>query len=382
MRNVALPEKIEEPVEQMILARLKMQQLVAKMKPIGSQINIDALQEVELGIAVTGEVISPKKYYEQTGDFYYRGRDAEGNAIPVPIQELTNSGFVAQMQGLIQLYEYHYKVLKDELGEDPNLITQAVQPRVTSENVQASQQQADFATDYIYNAYKYLMEDIARCVSSLLNDSVRFGASAYRHLLQEGDIDNRLFSTKIRLLPDSFEIQAFDAFLAQSLAANPELAMYIDAFKLKRIAREDVKLAELMYNNAMKKMRRTIAQQKQQDYENNSQLQAQTAQQNAASAAQLQQQKLDTEKQLAEYKALQDMKVEIVRGSFSVAAKGAEAQMPPWLMPIISQLVPNLTIPIAAENQLYQQQTQQAIQQPDQQQETPEMEQQEQMQPQ
>jgi hypothetical protein len=158
--------------------------------------------------------------------------------------------------------------------------------------------------------------------------------------------------------------------------------MYIDAFKLKRIAREDVKLAELMYNNAMKKMRRTIAQQKQQDYENNSQLQAQTAQQNAASAAQLQQQKLDTEKQLAEYKALQDMKVEIVRGSFAVAAKGAEAQMPSWLMPIISQLVPNLTIPIAAENQLYQQQIQQAVQQPNQQQETPEMEQQEQMQPQ
>ena len=44
MRNLAIPEKIEEPVEQMILARLKIQQLVAKMKPAGAAINVDAMQ--------------------------------------------------------------------------------------------------------------------------------------------------------------------------------------------------------------------------------------------------------------------------------------------------------------------------------------------------
>lgn len=355
MRNVALPEKIEEPVEQMILARLKIQQLVAKMKPIGSMINIDAMQEVNLGLSVTGEVISPKKYYEQTGDFYYRGRDAEGNPIPVPIQELQNSGFVAQLTGLIQLYEYHYKVLKDELGEDPALITQAVQPRVTSENVSVAQQQADFATDYMYDAYKYLLEDVAKCVACLLNNSVRLGAQAYRHIMQQEDVADRQFNTKFKLLPDAVEIQKFEGFLNQQLAANPELGQYLDSFKIIRIAKEDVKLAEVYYKNSMKKMLRTQQQQKQQDFQNNAQLQSQTAEQNAQREAQLLDAKLDHEKQLAEYKALQDMKVEIVRGSFVVAAKGPEAQMPPWLMPIIQQLVPNLVIPIASENKQMQQ---------------------------
>lgn len=379
MRNVALPEKIEEPVEQMILARLKMQQLVAKMKPIGSQINIDAMQEVELGLAVTGEVISPKKYYEQTGDFYYRGRDAEGNPIPVPIQELTNSGFVPQMQGLIQLYEYHYKVLKDELGEDPNLITQAVQPRVTSENVQASQQQADFATDYMYNAYKYLIEDVARCVSSLLNDSVRFGAKVYRHVIGEEDVNNRTFSTKIRLLPDQFEIQSFDGFLNQSLAANPELAMYLDAFKLKRIAREDVKLAELMYNNAMKKMRRTIEQQKQKDIENNAQMQQQSAQQKAQSDMALlqQQQQLEAAKIAEQSKS---KKEEIFLSGYMELLK-AGVPITNEVRQVMNQLVPSITIPLAQANQqMMQDMMGQAQQQQHEAQESPEMEAQEQQQ--
>ena len=44
-RNVAVPEKIEEPIEQMILSRLKIQQLVAKMVPAGAAIDVDAMQE-------------------------------------------------------------------------------------------------------------------------------------------------------------------------------------------------------------------------------------------------------------------------------------------------------------------------------------------------
>lgn len=352
MRNVALPEKIEEPVEQMILARLKIQQLVAKMKPFGSAINIDAMQEVNLGISVTGEVITPKKYYDQTGDFYYRGRDAEGNPIPVPIQELQNSGFVAQLQGLIQLYEYHYKVLKDELGEDPALITQAVQPRVTSENVQASQQQADFATDYMYNAYKYLLQDIAKCVACLLNNSVRLGAKAYRHIMQEQDVDDRIFSTKFKLLPDAFEIQKFEGFINNQLAANPELGQYIDSFKLIRIAKEDIKLAEVYYRNSMKKMLRMQQQQRQQDYENNAQLQQQSAQLKSQSDQQLQDSKIAAEKDVIAFKAQEDMKLKIVEGAFLLASKSENPQMPSWLMPILNQIIPGITIPLAQQNKM------------------------------
>jgi hypothetical protein len=387
MRNIALPEKIQAPVKQMMVIYMKMQQVVATMIPPGAAINMDALQEVELGLAADGESsINVQKLYEQTGRLYYRSRDAEGNPIPLPITELQNAGFMGAMQGLIQQYDFQYRVLKDQLGEDPNLITSAVQPRVTSENVQASQQASAYATDYMYDAVANVLEQTAKKIACLLNNSVRFGSSAYRHIMNEDDVKDRQFSTKFQLLPDTFELQRMEAFMNQSLAANPALIQYLDPMKLMRIAKENVKLAELYLRNSMKRMIRSEAEKAQQQSEQNAQVQAQAAQMKAQGDLQLQTQKLQMEKEMAEYKALQDMKVEIVRGSFVVAAKGAEAQMPTWLMPIITQLVPNITIPIGLENQQMTQgiQQQQEMQEPAQagSQGSPEMEQQEQMQPQ
>lgn len=355
MRNVALPEKIEEPVEQMILARLRIQQLVANMIPVGAAINWDAMQELDLGLAADGKTpIDPQKLYQQSGLLYYRGRDAEGNPIPVPIQELANAGFTAQLDGLIKLYSYHYQVLKDELGEDPNLIAAAVQPRVTSDNVLASQQQAEYATEYMYNAYKSIMEETAKKVACLLNNSVLLGGTAYRHIMQEGDVKNRHFSTKFQLLPNTQEIQQFQALLNQQIAANPEFGMHIDSFRLMRIAKENIKLAELLYRNAMKRMIRTQQEQKQQDVQNNAQLQQQSAMQAAQAQQKMQDDKLDHEKQLAEFQALQNIKVELIRGGFAYAAKaGSEgAPMPTWLSTVINQVVPNITLGIGQETKM------------------------------
>lgn len=351
MRNVAIPEKVEEPVKQMILARLRIMQTVALMIPYGAAINWDAMQELDLGLAADGKTpIDAQKLYQQTGLLYFRGRDAEGNPIPLPIQELQNAGFINQVNGLIQLYQYHSGVLKDELGEDPNLMTAAVQPRVTSDNVAASQQQAAFATDYIYDAYANVMEQTAKKVACLLNNSVRFGAKAYRHLMNEGDVKDRHFSTKFRLLPDQFELQEFMAQLNQQIAANPEFGLYIDSFKLKRVAKENIKLAELYYRNSMKRMRRSLEQQKQQDVENNAMAQQQSAQLAAEASRSEQADKLNVDKQLAEYQALQEIKKQIVVGAFAIAAKAENPQMPPWLTPILNQIMPNLIIPIEQEN--------------------------------
>jgi hypothetical protein len=257
LTNMAIPEKIEEPSDQMILARLKMQQLVAKMRPTGALINWDALQSIDYGLGDANKTIDVMKLYDQTGSLYYRGKDDEGNQIPVPVTELANSGFLPQMQGLIQLYQFHYSVLKDALGEDPNLSAQAATPRVTTGNIETAQQVAANATDYMYDAYVECMKQTARKISCLLHKSVTFGAKAYRHLLKQEDVQTRIFNTDVRLLPTGQEIMMLDAKMNQALASNPQFAMYIDTFKILRIAKEDVKLAEEYYRISMKKMLET-----------------------------------------------------------------------------------------------------------------------------
>lgn len=355
MRNIALPEKIEQPIEAMIVVILKMQQVIATMIPPGAAINMDAIQEVDLGLAADGSSpINVQKVYEQTGRLYYRGKDAEGNPLPVPIQELQNAGFIGAMQGLIQQYDFQYRVLKDQLGEDPNLITQAVQPRVTSENVQASQQQAAYATDYMYDAYKAIMEETAKKVACLLNNSVRFGASAYRHIMQQEDVKDRQFSTKFELLPDQFEIAEITNSVNQALAANPALINYLDPAKLKRIAKENTKLASLYFRNSMKRMIRAEQDNAKQQSEQNAQAQQQAVVLKAQSDKQLQMDKLDAEKQLEEFKALQQIKIELIRGGFAFATKAATegGSIPTWLSTVINSAVPNITLPLQQETQM------------------------------
>jgi len=255
MRNLAIPEKIEAAVDGMILACLKMQQVVARMRPTGAAIDESALQNIDYGLGDAGNKdIDYKKLYDQTGDIYYRGVDAEGNRVPIPIQELQNSGFLGQMDGLIKNYAFWYQSLKDELGEDPSLMSAAVQPRVTGENVQASQNESENATDYIYRAYTECMKMTARKVSCLLKDSITYGAKAYRHIAKKEDIDKRVFSTDIRFLPTEFEVQKFEMLLNQAIASTPDLVMFIDPFRLVRTAKEDVKLAEMLFRHAQKKM--------------------------------------------------------------------------------------------------------------------------------
>lgn len=278
MMSLAVPEKIQEPADQMILARLKIQQLVASMKPAGALINWDSLQNIDYGLGEGNKAIDVKKLFDQTGTLYYRGRDAEGNPVGVPITELQNAGFVAQMQGLIELYNFHYQVLKDELGEDPNLITQAAQPRVAEGNIQVSQQQAEFATDYMYDVYKNVMADTARKVSCLLKDSVTYGAQVYRNIVNADDISQRIFTTKIQMLPDAVEVQNFTQMINQTVMANPDLLTFLNPFQVTQIAKENVKMAWAVFNQAQKKMRQFQQQTAQQNQQQTINGQIQSAQ--------------------------------------------------------------------------------------------------------
>jgi hypothetical protein len=162
MRNVAIPEKVEKPFEQMTLILLQMEKLITTWKPPGAKVNVNSIRELDLGTANLYKPLDLEKHYKQTGMYYYTDVDAEGNHIADPITEIANAGFTENAQGLMAMYQFWYQVLKDELGENPNLVNEAAQPRVTEGNIQTSIQQADNSTDYMYDAYLYVMEEAAR----------------------------------------------------------------------------------------------------------------------------------------------------------------------------------------------------------------------------
>lgn len=349
MTCLGIPEKIQEPADQMIIARLKIQQLVAKMRPAGTAVNWDAVQNIDYGLGDTNKAIDFKKMFDQTGDFYYRGKDAEGNPIGVPFTEIPNAGFLPQLQGLMELYRFHYQVMKDELGEDPNLVQQAAQPRVAVQNIETSQLQAEYATDYYYMGYKYLLEETAKKISCLLKDSVTYGAKVYRDIIKEDDVNGRIFSTKTELLPDAFQIQKFEALLNQSLAANPDLNMFVNQFEIMRIAKENVKLAESVYHQAQKKM---IAWQAQTAAENQkATIEGQIASAQAAekSKQETEQLKGDIELQKAKMEKEGEGKNAVLTMVTSLLSKGVS--IPSNLQPLVNSVIENLMIPLIVQNE-------------------------------
>lgn len=349
MRNVAIPEKVEKPFEQMTLILLQMEKLITTWKPPGAKVNVNSIRELDLGTANLYKPLDLEKHYRQTGIYYYTDRDAEDNIIGDPITEIANAGFAENAQGLMQMYQFWYQTLKDELGEDPNLAQQASTPRVTEGNIQTSIQQADNATDYMYDAYLYVMEEAARKTACLMHDSVSFGAKVYNHIIGEDEVENRVFATKVRMLPTEKEIAVLEGMLNQSIATNKDLVMYINPSKILRIAKEDVKLAEDYYYLGMKRMLQSQISQAQQNQEATFKAQYESAKQKG---------EMDLENLKEELKLKSDadketnknkLKEIALTGVFQVMSSKEGNVQPEW-KPVMQELIHNIMLPLFADN--------------------------------
>ena len=350
MRNLAIPEKIEAAVDGMILALLKMQQVMARLIPPGWVIDETVLQGVDYGLGDAGnKSVDHVQQFFQTGLLYYHGLDAEGNRVAPPINEITNSGFSAQMMALIQNYQFNYQTLKDELGEDPNLITAAVQPRVTGGNVEASMSESENATGYVYRAYADCMKMTARKISCLLKDSVTYGASAYRKIVKEDVAGLRQFTTDIKFLPTDFEVEKFEAMMNVALQSNPDLILFVNPFQLMQIAKEDVKMAWAFFNRGQKKM---VAHQQKTAKDN--QDATFKAQQASAITAEEEKRKTEDNKGDIDLK-LKKMETEganknaVVAMVTSLLSKGMP--IPAEYKPFIDAVFQNIMIPLVTENE-------------------------------
>jgi hypothetical protein len=322
------------------------------------------MQELDLGLGDSVKPLDVQKIWEQTGKLYYRGRDAEGNRIPVPITELANTGFAPQLNALIQLYQFHYQILKDELGDDPNLAMQAAQPRVTSQNVAASQSIANNATDYMYNAYIQVMEETGKKVAALLNKSVTFGAKKYSQILKQEEVKNRNFVARIKMLPSDVDLAKLEAMMNNAITANPTMVLYLDPFKVMRIARENVELGELYFRRAQKRM----IQSEQEQAQTNSQQNAQIQQASMQAKAQGDEALLDKQTQAKQREI-------IIQGMFDLAK--ASLPIPAQLQPLIQEMLQNIEMPLSIDNYQLNQQVQE-MQQAEMQQQQQAMQQQQQ----
>jgi hypothetical protein len=279
-------EKAMGPIRQMLVIRLKMQQLIALMKPDGFAVDIEGFSDVDLGLGNTIEPLKLMKIYDQTGRVYWNSKNDDGTAKSFPIQQLPNNGNVAQLNMLIGQYNFELDRLREEMGISEYRDGSSV-PVKTGLGVMQSQIQAsNSATEYIYDGFSTLIEETAEKVSMMLWDSVVFKASKYKEF--EGydlSLLDMTFDVKVQMLPDDKEKTELNNLMMQALQAG--MLTYEQVFKIKNI--EDVKLAELYLSKSMKRAKKEAEETAQKNSQMNAQLQQQSAQQKMQQDAQLEQ---------------------------------------------------------------------------------------------
>lgn len=286
LENMAIPERMETSIRQMTLAHLKIQQLIAKLRPSGLIIDIDALSDINIG---QGKSLSPlelQAVYDQTGNVYYRRRTEDGDQMNgIPIQEAPNSGSVSQIQQLIMVYNHYLDRLRDEIGVNEYREGSGVNPKLGLGVQQAQIQASNNATDFIYDAYLSIYQQTAFKISLLLYDSVLYGGRQYEDYLSKEAVKGRQFDVKIEVMPDEKERQFLESMIQTALSAG--MVDFEDAFRVRSI--KNTKLAEMYLTKAKKNKEKSEMEKAQRNSEMNSKVQQQSIQVKAQADAQLQQ---------------------------------------------------------------------------------------------
>jgi hypothetical protein len=189
----------------------------------------------------------------------------------------------------------------------------------------------------MYEAYKYVMEETGKKIACLLNTSVTRGGKKYRDILKEEEVKDRNFVARVDMLPDDLEVAKLEAMMNNAITANPQMILYIDPFKITRMARENVQLAELYFRQAQKKFIKA-------EQEN--------AATNSEQNAQIQQASIQAKSQsdfiLLDKQTYSKQKEILLQGMIDLAK--VNIPVPAELQPLINELLVNVQIPLTAQN--------------------------------
>lgn len=162
------------------LTHLKIQQAIAKAKPDGLIIDIEGLENVQLGKGGELQPLDLHDIYEQTGVFYYRSKNPEGGFQNPPVREIGNT--IRNINELIGLYNHYLRMIRDATGV--NEMMDASTPK--GDTLVGVQQQAIAAgNNAIYDItnasmilFKKVCEDIVKCLQIIPAESVLFNIYA------------------------------------------------------------------------------------------------------------------------------------------------------------------------------------------------------------
>lgn len=317
--------------DQLQLSHLKLQQAIAKAKPDGLIVDVEGLENVQLGKGGELQPLDIQDIYEQTGVFYYRSKNPEGGFQNPPVRSLDNS--IRNINELITIYNHNLRLIRDTTGI--NEVMDGTSPK--GEQLVGVRQQAmaagnnaiyDITNASIY-LYSRVCEDIIKCLQILPKKSILFeayvraiGKENMRVLSSFGDLPMYNFGVKIQTEMDDAE----KSYLEQNIqiALSQKEIDLEDAIAIRQI--KDVDQAEQLLIIRRKKRMRMQQQMAQQNSQMQAQMNQATAQ--ASSQGKMQEIQMQSQAKIAEIQADAQAKAQLLQLEYQLKGQieGAKTQ--------------------------------------------------------
>ena len=329
--------------DQLQLSHLKIQQAIAKSKPDGIIIDIEGLENVDLGRGGDLQPLEIQDIYEQTGVFYYRSKNPEGGFQNAPVQQIDNR--IRNINELIALYNHYLRMIRDATGI--NEVMDGTTPKgealvgVNQMAVAAGNNALYDITNSAMIMYRKVCEDILKCLQILPEQSVLY--NVYEKVI--GKTNMKVLNSFKDLPMYNFGVQVMTDLNdrdRQYLEQNIQIALaqkeidLEDAIAVRGI--KDVDQAErLLVIRRKKRIAQTQAMQ-----QANIQAQAQANAQASQASAQAEVQKeqaiaqIDMQKsqmefemkaQLAQLEHQMRLELETLRGEYGIAEQQIESNV-------------------------------------------------------
>lgn len=281
------------------ITHLKLQQAIAKAKPDGLIIDIEGLENVQLGKGGELQPLELHDIYEQTGVFYYRSKNPEGGFQNPPVREIGNS--IRNINELIGLYNHYLRLIRDTTGI--NEAMDASSPKgdalvgVRQQAIAAGNNAIYDITNSAMMLYKKVCQDIVKCIQIIPSESVLM--SVYKNAIGEENMNVLSSFSDLPMYNFGVQVQKeMEDEERQYLEQNIQIALsqkeidLEDAMAVRDL--RDINQAErLLIVRRQKRMKK-----QQQIAQQNSQMQAQQQAQAAQVASQSRMQEMQMESQL------------------------------------------------------------------------------------
>lgn len=344
----SLFERGIENLREYQITKLKRKQLIAKIKPSGIRIDIESARNIDLGNGDTIDWEEVVRIYDQTGNEIYSSRGVDPlQREPPPLGNTVRDESIEKVIGLTNILATIVQELRQLWGVPQYRDGSDVGDRTANKLAESQNESSYNVTDFIVNANNQLWEETFYKICLLhWNDIVKTEPET------KDDLLNTRFDLKIKTKATDYERQRLEQDIQRysqvpDAMGNPSVTLK-DALMLREI--EDFKLACWYLSATVSKNQREAKRQKQADIEANAKQQQQSNEQAAQNEQALQQQKRADEAQLERAKTESAEKLAIVNGLFMVAAKNPTGELPQYLMPLATEAIKNIMMPLVAEN--------------------------------